>query len=82
MLDRVCQQAVVQVLEPIYEPTFWAERRDVGSIDEALAGPAAGAPSTMPVGTLRQLCREDVPTRCADALKTLVTAGVRCGFDR
>jgi hypothetical protein len=62
---------------------MWGARSGAGSIEDALAGPAAAAAlSTMPWGALRRLRGEDVLTRCAGSLSALVRDAVRYGFSR
>ena len=63
---------------------MWSQRCAAAvTIEDALAAPgAAAALSTMPWGTLRLLCRQDVLTRYAGSLGVLVTGAVRYGFRR
>jgi hypothetical protein len=63
---------------------MWSRRSAAAvTVDDALAAPgAAAALSTMPWGTLRLLCAEDVLTRHAGPLGVLVTGAVRYGFRR
>jgi Ankyrin repeats (3 copies) len=62
---------------------LWTERSGASTIDEALAAPAARAAlSTMPMGTLRLLCGEQVLTEYGGRLTDLAAAAVRHGFER